>query len=65
MRVESARRRDTAEWHRRLDRKREGGRAKSNKMKLGSPVLVPFRNVLSSKGIEINTKKASDIRFYA
>ena len=48
-----------------MDRKRVGGRAKSNKMKLGSPVLVPFRNVPSSKGIEINTKKASDIRFYA
>ena len=44
---------DIEDW---IDRKR-GGKAKSNKMKLGSPVLVQFRNVLSSKGIEINTKK--------
>lgn len=53
------------ERHGRLDRKKEEGRAKSNKMKLGSPLLFPFRNVLSLKGFEINTKKHFNIGFEA
>lgn len=56
--------RETVKRHGRLDRKREG-RAKSSKMKLRSPLLFPFRNAPSLKGLETNTKKSfltSDLR---
>ncbi len=45
--VESARRRETGERHERLVGKKKKG---SNKMKLGRPVLFPFRNDLPLKG---------------
>lgn len=41
------------------------GRAKSNKMKLGSPLLFLFRSILSLTGLEINTKRHLNIRFEA
>lgn len=49
----------------RLNREKEEGRAKSNKMKVGSPLLFSFRNFLSLKVLGINTKKHLNIRFRA